>query len=100
MLTTRNLEPSITVVEVPNLDCMPIEDLRAFMVKHAHGRARAALGLHGRGSVIATRNLSHYAANKLTAMQARQDGRITLACFYEGIADAIYTDDLPAHCRW
>lgn len=52
-----------------------------------------------KGYVTATRDLGAYAANKATAMTAREAGSIRSAQCYETICDTIYAD-LPQWARW
>jgi len=86
----------------PNLDAMTEEDLYTF----AHATrgvaprtiARRMFGQE-RGAVRATKDLHHYAWNKITAMQCRLRGEVTTAVHYEAICDRIY-DGLPAFARW
>lgn len=86
----------------PNLDCMPIEDLRDLAVGTMHFPRKTAIQLFPekpKGYVAATKDLGHYAWNKIAAMDSRRMGNITGAQGYEAICDRIY-QQLPAFARW
>lgn len=85
---------------VPNLDALPDDELRAFAV-NAKNRSTARELFPERPPLytVAAQNLSHYAWNTLTARQCRTRGDIAAAQMYEGIADRIY-NQLPPFARW
>lgn len=88
------------VIEVPNLDAMPAQDLQAFWDKHQNGRKRADLFPAGvRGCRQATQDLANYAINKATAMKCREAGTIDVALSYERICDDIYKS-LSTWAKW
>lgn len=87
---------------IPNLDCMPIEELRAFWKYHhvtTKPRAAALLGVARPDGKEVVETLANYAMSKLVAMQARLDGNIQTAMQYEEHAQLAY-DRLPQDCRW
>lgn len=86
--------------EVPNLDAMPIDELRSFFKTHEKGRNHLRLFEGGgKGTVKATADLAAYAMNKGTAMVCREQGKIEQAKRYEDICDRIFKD-LPEAARW
>lgn len=106
MSTTRTRTRAAgTTSNVPNLDAMDTDELRAFANVHASvigNRAAAALALfpaRPAGYVAATRDLGNYAWNALTARNARTMGLIDAALNYERICDTIY-QQLPEWARW
>jgi hypothetical protein len=85
-----------------NLDAMDTEDLWAFYTAHRYANKSSRLlvcGHLGRGTITATKNACHYAANKATAMQCRERGDIETAQMYEGICERIY-NELPQDLKW
>lgn len=67
---------------------------------HLHGvRLARALGLSGRGSVLAATYLENYARCKRLASLNRIEGNIQSALEYERSCDSIYMR-LPEALRW
>lgn len=86
-----------------NLDCLPVEDVRAFALRCGTlgcslAVARELFPDRPKGYRRAADSLSHYAWNKLTAMECRMRGDITAAVIYEDICDRIYAA-LPEWAR-
>lgn len=88
---------------LPNLDCLSGDELRAFWLGTSSSRpiraARRIFPSRRRGYVRTTKDLSHYAINKATAQGLRLKGEITRAMVYEAICDRIYSR-LPEWARW
>lgn len=88
-------------LELPNLDCMPANELRAFWNEwHVANRAKAValVGVRKNAPKLA-HTLASYAINKAVAVQARSQGLITTAQRYEGYCDNLYKE-LPEDLRW
>lgn len=83
-----------------NLDCCDVEDLAELL--HFIGDfaqpLRAAQALFD-GDLKRTILTRQYAQNKHQAVQARLDGRIPAALYYEQICDKIYTS-MPENMKW
>lgn len=82
---------------VPNLDCMEVEELRAFWLSTTkytkgkqHAKARELFPSRRDGYVKVTEGLGHYAINKASAMRCRLRGDIGEALKYEQICDRIH----------
>lgn len=87
---------------VPNLDCMPREELWAFWKRYARPSrkdAEALIGDRRKGYTTLCGALAGYASNKATAMRCREEGDINGAQVYETIADRIYAK-LPPDLQW
>lgn len=88
---------------VPNLDAMTSEDLRAFWLSTNGVRpirkARELFPARPTAYVSTTKDLGHYASNKATAMECRLRGTIDAASMYEDICERIY-QKLPVYARW
>jgi hypothetical protein len=87
-----------------NLDCMDRDELEDFATEATNGLrpvnlARTLFPHRPAGYVRATRELGHYAWNKLTAMGCRKRGDVSSALVYEEICDRIYAT-LPEWARW
>jgi hypothetical protein len=87
---------------VPNLDCMPADELRAFCGRyHRASRkdAEALVGDRRKGFTTVAAALANYAINKATAMGCREKGDITAAHVYENACDLCYKR-IPEDLRW
>ena len=85
---------------LPNLDGMDDLELLKFALWHNAGDNHGELFVPPTvGGRQATRDLSHYAWNALTARGCRLKGEITEAKKYEAICQTIY-HGLPAWARW
>ena len=94
---------------IPNLDCMPIEELRSFYEKYRtfyklhkvtkKSRAETLLGLARPDGEDIVEILANFALNKLVAMQARLDGNVQTAIAFEKYAELAYKM-LPKDCIW
>ena len=85
---------------IPNLDCMDIDELRRFWnLSSTRSKARELFPTKPKHYTITAKDLGHYAANKATAMSCRLAGNIDTALMYERIADDIYRT-LPYYARW
>jgi predicted XRE-type DNA-binding protein len=92
----------MTEPNIPNLDCMSIEELRAFWKQHhvtTKARAAVLLGVARPDGKEVVETLANYAMSKMTAMSARLEGKIDTAMTYEEHAQLAY-DRLPKDCRW
>lgn len=74
------------MIEVPNLDCMEKEDLKAFIEQCDSTMALLT-------------ELRVYAASKINAQLFRSVGKIDRAVMYEKICDEAY-ERLPESARW
>lgn len=87
---------------VPNLDCMPEDDLRAFWSKyHRASRkdAEALVGDRRKGFTTVAAALANYAINKAVAMGCREKGDIKGAEIYEHSCNLCYRR-IPEDLRW
>lgn len=87
---------------IPNLDAMSIEELRAFWKQHhksTKAKATVFLGVARPDGKKVIETLANYALNKMVAMQARLEGNIKTAMVYEEHAQLSY-ERLPKDCRW
>ena len=80
-----------------NLDALPLNELEAFATRCGTCGCYAAVAkelfpARPKGYRKAADRLSHYAWNKLTAMQCRLRGDIETAARYETICDRIYAE--------
>lgn len=83
------------------VDCSDLSHLLEFIGDFAKP-VRPALELFGEATsktIKQTIKLRQFAANKLTAMQARVSGNINLALYLEGICDGIY-DSMAEEYQW
>lgn len=80
---------------VPNLDCMPLEELIVFRAKHFAGKGFKDLGVSQRTAFW----LSEYAKVKVRAIQCRLIGNINMALKHERECSAYYSM-LPKCHRW
>ncbi len=88
--------------KVPNLDCMPADELMDFWKKFQRPSRKDAEELVGdrrRGYTTIAGKLAGYASNKATAVRCRQKGKIASAESYEAICDCIYKE-IPEDLRW
>lgn len=87
---------------VPNLDCMPHDDLMTFWSRYHRATrkdAQALIGDNRKGYTGLAADLANYACNKATAVSCRLRGDITAAQLYETVCENIYTR-LPEDLRW
>lgn len=82
-----------------NLDDVPYDDLVDFTKKYKDGRNSRQLFPGQRGSQAATRQMVKYAAVKMAARQARGNGNIEHALYFESMCDRIY-NQLPGFAKW
>jgi hypothetical protein len=88
--------------DIPNLDAMDIEDVKAFRracASDLDGKSKELFPDQPAGCFEATYNLEGYASLKINAINARHEGRMDDALDYEHSADIIYTR-LPVWARW
>ncbi len=87
--------------DVPNLDgLVDVNEMWKISQKlNRKGTASKLFPDHPKGYRAATRDLSHYAAHKSTAMQLRLNGEISRAQIYEHICNNIY-DNLQDYAKW
>ena len=88
--------------KVPNLDAMPLEDVKNFFKKYlcaSRKDAEALIGDRRPGYTKITAILANYACNKSIAMRLRLEGDITGASGHEQACDRDY-DRLPADLKW
>jgi len=86
---------------VPNLDAMPISELRKFRKKYANPSQMSAMRLVGIRSdaVKIAQELSKYAFYKSKAMAARGRGDLRRAIPDENFCETIYRG-LPDDIKW
>lgn len=87
---------------VPNLDCMPHDELMSFWKTYTRSSRKAAAWLIGDtrpGYTTLAATLANYACNKAVAMACRLKGDITAAVFYEHACDLCYAR-IPEDLRW
>ncbi len=79
-------------LELPNLDCMSADELRAFWNKwHTVSRRKAATLVGVRKNAIRyTSLLASYAIHKAVAVRARTQGLLTTALRYEKYCEGFY----------
>lgn len=91
----------LTADGVPNLDCLETDDLRAFygvFYRPIYYGRRMFPHRPARYTRV-TRDLAHYAMNKVTARNCRLRGQTVEAVQYDQICDRIYRE-LPDWARW
>jgi hypothetical protein len=86
---------------LPNLDLMEFESLASLWGILNTRKRFVANRLFGDkdGKIVAMKELANYIANKITALDLRESGRMTEATIYDSIASGIY-NCLPQFAKW